>query len=139
MIELVIVDDSALIRAAIVEELNGQADMRVVGEASNGQEGYELALSVRPHIIVTDMRIGKLDGAAMAQRIKAVAPEIIVIGMSVFSDEATHQAMRQAGVAGFIAKDKLLLDLVRVIREVTGEQTGHGASSTASSASSPLS
>jgi DNA-binding NarL/FixJ family response regulator len=133
MIELVIVDDSALIRAAIAEELNGQADMRVVGEASNGQEGYEVALSVRPHIVVTDMRIGKLDGAALAQRIKAVAPEITVIGMSVFFDEATQQAMRQAGAAGFIAKDKLLLDLVRVIREVTGEQAGHGTSPTASS------
>ena len=133
MIEVVIVDDSPLIRAAIVEELHGQADMRVVGEAVSGQDGYQMALSLRPHIMVTDMRIGKLDGAAMTHRIRAVAPEISVIGMSVLSDEPTQQAMREAGAAGFIAKDKLLLDLVRVIREVRGEQAGHGTSSTPSS------
>lgn len=131
--DIVIVDDNARIRVAIRDTLRMQPDLRVVGEAANGQEGYELAIALRPHILVTDMRLGKLDGVAMTRRVKAVVPEVIVIGTSVLPDEGTAQGIQEAGAVGLIAKDTLLLDLVGVIRKSIAGESEHGAESASTS------
>lgn len=63
------------------------------------------------------MNLPGLDGLAVTKRLKALAPEIAIIGMSVRDDDTIQQAMLAAGAAGFVTKENILIDLVPLIRK----------------------
>ncbi len=106
-IRIVIADDQDIIRAGLATILNGQPDMEVVGQASDGREAVELAQRLRPDVCLFDIRMPNLDGVA-ATRIVAgpeVADPLAVVVITTFdSDEYVHGALK-AGARGFLLKD----------------------------------
>ena len=71
MIKLLIVDDEAIIRKGIRHYINwSEHDIEVVGEAANGKLGLHCALSLRPDIVVSDIRMPVMDGLSMAQELR---------------------------------------------------------------------
>jgi DNA-binding NarL/FixJ family response regulator len=119
-IRIVVADDQALVRSGFVMLLSGEADLEVVGEASNGAEAVALAASERPDVMLMDVRMPVIDGLEATRRITgdpALASTRVVILTTFDLDEIVHEALR-AGASGFLLKDTLPVDLINAVRIV---------------------
>lgn len=103
-IRVLLADDHVVMRDGLGELLRGLPDMEVVGKAADGQEAVDMALQLRPDIIIMDITMPQMDGIEATRRIKARHPEIQVIGLSMFNDEGAAKGMEEAGASGYAAK-----------------------------------
>lgn len=117
-IRVVLADDQALVRAGIRVLVETQADITVVGEAEDGQAAVALATSLRPDVVLMDIRMPGLDGLA-ATRLITADPEAArthVVMLTTFDlDEYVFEALR-LGAAGFLVKNSEPEELVRGVR-----------------------
>jgi two-component system invasion response regulator UvrY len=116
MLDVVVIDDQALMRTTIKEELECEADMRLVGEAQEGMTGYQLVASFAPAVVIVDVNIPGLDGVTLTRRLKAVMPKVVVIGVSAFLQDSTHQPMLDAGAHACLDKEFLVEQLTDTMR-----------------------
>ncbi|HEX4344720.1 MAG TPA: response regulator transcription factor [Solirubrobacteraceae bacterium] len=115
---LLIADDHGIVRGGVRLMLERQPDMRVVAEASDGAEAVELALRERPDICVLDVQMPRLTGLQATVEIRAHAPDIAVLILSMHDDERYLYEALQAGAAGYVLKreaDTVLVDAVRAV------------------------
>src|SRR6187402_1513815 len=120
MIRVVVADDQALVRSGFTMLLSGEADIEVVGEASNGAEAVALAASAHPDVMLMDVRMPVMDGLEATRRISgdpSMASTRVVILTTFDLDEYVHEALR-AGASGFLLKDTLPVDLIGAVRVV---------------------
>jgi DNA-binding NarL/FixJ family response regulator len=87
----------------------------VVGEASNGEEGLQLACLLKPNVVIMDMHMPGWNGAEATRQILKERPSTVVIGLSVHTDPHIAQSMLQAGVAAFLSKDTIANELYATI------------------------
>ena len=104
-IRLLIVDDQALFREGLVTLLSVKDDIEVVGEASNGEEAVRLAVGLKPHVILMDLRMPILDGVTATRRITAQLPDCKVIVLTTFDDDESVFDGLRAGAVGYLLKD----------------------------------
>jgi DNA-binding NarL/FixJ family response regulator len=118
-IRVVIVDDDALVRAGLTMMLDGVSRIRVVGEASDGDEAVAAVDAHGPHVVLMDIRMPRVNGIVATQRLRARshAPDVIVL-TTFDSDENILRALR-AGAAGFLLKDSPPERIVEAIRRVS--------------------
>jgi len=117
VIRVAIADDQELVRSGVRLILEGEADIRVVGEARNGQEAMELARRERPDVLLLDIRMPGEDGIAAARQILAQGIPIRVLMLTTFDlDEYVYEALR-AGASGFLLKDMSGEDIVAAVRQ----------------------
>jgi DNA-binding NarL/FixJ family response regulator len=115
-IRILLVDDQALFREGLRLALSTYADIVVVGEAGNGQEGVAQAQALRPDVTLMDLRMPILDGVAATRQIKAALPDCQVIVLTTFDDdEAVFEGLR-AGAVGYLLKDVSLDKLAEAVR-----------------------
>lgn len=120
MITVVIADDQALVRGGFRALLDAQNDISVVGEAANGQEALDLALELRPDVMLMDIRMPVVDGLVATRRIaedERLAAVKVVILTTFDLDEYVFEAIR-AGANGFLVKDTEPVELLRAVRAV---------------------
>ncbi len=118
MIDVLIVDDDALVRAGLQIMLGGTEDIRIVAEAADGAEVASAVDAFRPDIVLMDIRMPHVDGLEATERLRARedAPQVIVL--TTFSaDEHVLRALR-AGASGFLLKDTAPAEIVRAVRLV---------------------
>jgi DNA-binding NarL/FixJ family response regulator len=121
-IRLLIVDDQELVRTGFRLFLETQDDLEVVGEAGNGEEAIELARTLRPDVVLMDIRMPRMDGVEATARLIAAGtePPPRVLVLTTFDlDEYVFGALR-AGAAGFLLKDAPRERLIEAIRVVHG-------------------
>ena len=119
-IEVVLADDQALVRAGFRALIDAQADLRVVGEAGNGDEAFALAVEHQPAVVLMDIRMPGSDGLTATRRIvndERLAATKVIILTTFDLDEYVFEAM-QAGASGFLVKDTEPEELLRAIRTV---------------------
>ncbi|HCU93076.1 MAG TPA: DNA-binding response regulator [Actinobacteria bacterium] len=119
-IRVVIADDEALVRAGFRLILGTQADLEVVGEASNGHEAVDLTQKHAPDVILMDIRMPGLDGIAATRLIAgpgATWPSRVVILTTYDQDEYVYDALA-AGASGYLLKDVQPEELTRGVRLV---------------------
>ncbi|MCL5950621.1 MAG: response regulator transcription factor [Chloroflexi bacterium] len=117
-IRLLIADDHTIVREGIRLMLEAQADIEVVGEASNGEEAVEMASRFQPDIILIDIAMPKLNGLEATRAIKQALPQIQVIALTMYeSDEYFFQVLN-AGASGYVLKKAASADLIGAIRAV---------------------
>ena len=123
MINILLVDDHEMVRIGVSAYLQTQADMTVIGEASNGREAVEKALELKPDIILMDMVMPKMNGAEATAAIIKEWPEAkIVIVTSFLDDDKVYPAL-EAGAISYILKTSNAKRIAEAIRETVKGQT----------------
>ncbi len=112
---VLLVDDHAMVRQGLRSILETYPDLEVVGEAADGVEAVESALSKQPDVVVMDVNLPRLNGIDATRRIKKDAPGTVVIGLSVHYSSQTHAAAIDAGASAFLSKEQATEDLYRTI------------------------
>jgi DNA-binding NarL/FixJ family response regulator len=115
---VLLADDQTLVRAGFRALLDSEDDLSVVGEAVDGLEATSLAASLRPDVVLMDIRMPRLDGLEATATITRTLPGVRVLVLTTFElDEYVFGALR-AGASGFLLKDvepQALIDAVRVV------------------------
>lgn len=117
-ISILLVDDHALVRRGFRRILEDEAHMVVIGEASDGNEAIRLAQELRPMVIVMDCALPGTDGLLATRRILEIAPETIVLMLSMHSEETWVRRALEAGARGYLLKNIMDLELVAAIEKV---------------------
>jgi len=118
VIGVVLVDDQALLRTGFRMILDAEADISVVGEAGDGESGVSTVRTVRPDVVLMDIRMPGTNGIDATARIVREAPDSRVLILTTFDlDEYVFAALR-AGASGFLLKDVRPVELLNAIRTV---------------------
>ena len=115
-IRLLLVDDHEVVRTGLRMLLEGQEDMKIIAEASSGEEAVRLAQIHRPDIIVMDITLPDISGIEATRRIKLTLPETAVVALTIHEDEQYFFEMLQAGASGYVPKRAAPQDLIIAIR-----------------------
>jgi two-component system response regulator NreC len=113
---VLLADDHTLIRAGLRMVVAAEADLTVVGEASDGREAVALAEKLRPEVVVMDIGMPSLNGIEACRQIRAAQPETQVVMLSMHSDEGYVLRALKAGAKAYLLKDSAEADLARAIR-----------------------
>ncbi|MFJ9696632.1 response regulator [Kitasatospora sp. NPDC101183] len=116
-IRVVVAEDQAAVRAALVMILRAEPDVEVVGQAADGEEAVRLALELRPDVVLMDVQMPRLDGVSATRQVVAAGAAQVLVLTTFDLDEYVYGALR-AGAAGFLLKDLEADTLVEGIRTV---------------------
>ncbi|MDR6610640.1 response regulator transcription factor [Leifsonia sp. 1010] len=122
-IRVAVADDQAIIRDGLVTVLGLLPDIEVVGEAADGEEAVALAVAARPDVLLMDLRMPVLDGAAATARVREVAPETAVLILTTYADDESIVGALRAGARGYLTKDAGRAELAAAVRAVASGQT----------------
>ena len=118
MIRVVLADDQEVVRLGFRMVIDGEPDLQVVAEATNGSEAIDAAVELQPDVVVTDVRMPLVDGIAATRAIVERCPQVRVLVVTTFDlDEYVLGALR-AGAAGFLLKDVEPAGLIEAIHTV---------------------
>ena len=115
-IRVLAADDHPVVRAGIAAMLANEADLDVVGLASNGAEAVTLYEAERPDVVLMDLQMPKVDGVSAIAAIRAVEPDARVVALTTYDGDADIHRALSAGACAYLIKDALVDDLVAAIR-----------------------
>ena len=125
-IKILLVDDHVVLRQGTRELLEHERDIQVVGEAGDGEEAVQLALELKPDVIVMDVALPKMSGIDATKRIKELMPSAMVLVLTGYDYDEYIFSLLEAGAAGYLLKDISGDDLVDAIHAVcAGEPVLH--------------
>lgn len=117
-IKVLLVDDHSLVRRGFRRMLEDEADIVVIGEASNGDEAVQLARELSPQVIVMDCALPGTSGLAATRKILETAPPKAILMLSMHSEDTLVRQALDAGARGYILKNAVDLELATAIRRV---------------------
>jgi DNA-binding NarL/FixJ family response regulator len=138
-VRIVLVDDHAILRQGLRSLLERERDLQIVGEASSAGEALVVVERTRPAIVLLDMKLSPTsdnDGLGVCARLTERYPEVRVLVLSTFVDDALVVSAIQHGARGFVVKDVDTMELVRSIRLVARNGSAFDARSAAAMARS---
>jgi DNA-binding NarL/FixJ family response regulator len=116
-VNVLVCDDQALVRTGLAKLLAATEGLKVVGEAQDGAVAVELALQLRPDVVLMDLRMPVLDGIEATARIRAAGAAQVLVVTTFGADENVVDALR-AGAGGFLLKDAHPEELRAAVRAV---------------------
>lgn len=117
-IRLLIADDQALVRGALGALLELEADITVIGMASDGAEALRLAEELRPDVCLMDVQMPGMDGVEATRRIREASPQTRILVVTTFARPGYLRSALDAGASGFIVKDTPAEQLAEAVRRV---------------------
>jgi len=118
MIKLLLVDDHPVVREGIKASLKTKKHIRIVGEASDGEEAITLARKLGPDVILMDISMPRMSGIEAAKRLRKSAPESKVLVLTMHDNKEYVLRMTQLGAKGYVFKDASPSELLRAIEAV---------------------
>ena len=115
-INVIIVDDQALVREGIASLLAIQPGINIIGTAENGKEAIRLTKQLNPDVILMDIRMPILDGIESARLILKEKPEMIILMLTTLEDDEYIVKSLKSGARGYLLKDMLASDLAQAVR-----------------------
>jgi DNA-binding NarL/FixJ family response regulator len=128
MITILLADDHTIVRKGFRMLLEHEPDMNVLGEAADGAEAVDMALKLKPDVVLMDIMMPGLNGFQATQRLRLMEESIRVLMLSMYSSKDHVHQVVQSGAAGYLLKQCAPADLVRAVREVAGGKTYFTAS-----------
>ncbi|QIK71983.1 response regulator transcription factor [Propioniciclava coleopterorum] len=119
-VTVAIVDDDAIVRSALVSYVSATPGFHVVHECTDGAQAVEVIVNAPVDVVITDVRMPKLDGIRATEALRRALPDIKILVITSFDeDDAVREAL-QAGANGFLLKDtspRGLIDAIRAVME----------------------
>ena len=125
MTTVVLVDDHPVFRKGL-RTLLEELEVEVLGEADSGEVGVELALRVRPDVVLMDVQMPGLDGVEATRRLVAAWPDAQVLVLTMVADDSAVFAAIQAGALGYLLKGSGLDEIDRAVSSVAAGQAVYG-------------
>jgi len=122
-VRVLVVDDHELFRRGLTMLLGVESGIEVVGEASDGAEGTELAVSSAPDVVLLDVRMPKQSGIEACVAIKAASPSTKIVMLTVSDEEADLYEAVKNGASGYLLKDSSIEEVAQGIRVVAEGQS----------------
>lgn len=118
MIRVLIADDHMVVRQGTRMLLLDEADVEVVGEASDGREAVQLALDLRPDVVLMDLSMPQMDGVEAIRQLADQAPEIRVLLLTGSGSEERSVEALEAGALGYLSKTARREEILEALRRV---------------------
>ena len=118
-VRLLLVDNQPAIRTGLRMWLSLEPCLEVVGEASDGTEAISLTQALCPDVVLMDVEMPHMDGISATAALRSLAPQSVVVILTLHDDTATRTRAREAGAAAFVAKHRMEETLLAEIRRVT--------------------
>jgi DNA-binding NarL/FixJ family response regulator len=123
VIRILLVDDHPVVRMGLRGMLDAEPDLTVIGEASDGAEGADLALRERPDIVLMDLRMPGGDGVEATGRILAADRDIKVMVLTTYESDRDILRAIEAGASGYLLKDASPAELAEAVRAAARGET----------------
>jgi len=117
-LRVLLADDHTVVREGLKALVNSQADMEVVGEASDGQLAWKSAVELQPDVVVMDITMPELSGIEATELIRRDCPAVRVLALTVHEVDSYLGRLLRAGATGYILKRAAADELVRAVRLV---------------------
>lgn len=119
MIRIIIAEDHQALIDGVKLSLEYEQDIKIIGEANDGEALVELVTKLKPDMVITDIRMPKCDGITAAHEIKKHNPEVKIIAFSMFDQPEAVSQMKAAGASGYVMKNSSLKTLLEAIYSVS--------------------
>lgn len=117
-ITILCVDDHPLVRKGIASIIANEANMKLVGEAGGGHEAVDMFRSLRPDVILMDLRMPDMDGTEATKQIRKIDPEAKIIALTSYDGDQDIYKAIEAGVRGYILKEMVHTKVIDAIHTV---------------------
>jgi DNA-binding NarL/FixJ family response regulator len=122
-ITVLLVDDHSLVRRGFRRMLEDEPDMKVVGEAGDGEEAVRLAAELKPQVVVMDCALPSMNGLDATRKILEHQPAIAILMLSMHSESTWVRQAIEAGAKGYVLKNAMNLELGPAVRRVASGET----------------
>ena len=122
-VRVILADDHKIMRDGLRSLLEKEDSIEVIAEATNGRMAVDLAIKLKPDIIIMDVSMPDLNGVNATRKVSEVIPDVKVIALSMYSDRRFVTGMLKAGASAYLLKDCAYEDLVFAIRAVSMNET----------------
>lgn len=117
-LRILLADDHVTVRHGLKLMIDGEPDMKVVAEASDGEAAVRQALELKPHVVVMDISMPGMNGLAATRALKKAQPDAVIVTLTRHADDAYLQELLRAGVSGYVLKRSAPTELLQAIRAV---------------------
>ena len=115
---VVLVEDHQIVRQGLRLLIDAQADLKVIGESSNGKDAIATILGSSPHVVVFDISMPEMNGIEMVKELRRLGNETRLLALTANTDRAYLNALVQLGISGYLLKRSAATDLIEAIRKV---------------------
>lgn len=123
MIHIILAEDHALVRAGIRALLEKAPDIRILGEAADGQQALEMAEKLLPDVVIMDIMMPRMNGIQAAEKMRLMKLPARVVLLSMYSEEALVYQALQTGIKGYVLKTSLSEELLWAVRAASRGET----------------
>ena len=121
-IRVLIADDQKIVREGLVSLISLLPGITVVGAATDGDDAVRLALELEPDVVLMDLNMPRCNGVEATERLRRLRPDVLVVVLTTYSDDAWVFSALRAGARGFLTKDAGADEILRAITDVAAGQ-----------------
>jgi DNA-binding NarL/FixJ family response regulator len=118
LLRILVADDHAIVRQGLRLLIDNQPDMEVIGEAADGKAALDLAVAVKPDIVVMDVSMPGMSGLIATRSLKQQQPTIMIVALTRHEDETYLEELLRAGASAYVLKQSAPADFLKAIRAV---------------------
>ncbi len=119
-LRILLADDHVTVRHGLKLLIDGQPDMTVVAEASDGNAAVQSAVALKPDVVVMDISMPGMNGLVATRQLKQLQPGTAIVTLTRHADDAYLQELLRAGVSGYVLKQSAPSELLQAIRAAAG-------------------
>lgn len=115
---IILADDHPIVRKALRNDLEKEADFVILAEAGDGEEAIRLVSELTPDVVIMDIGMPKINGIEATRQIKSAYPDTIILVLTVYDDTEHILGILESGADGYLTKNILVEDIIKSIRAV---------------------